>query len=92
MSRVTGLATDARARQYWDGERAVIDPYTKMLELTGPCAGVFLVFGPDAVWGEDGPPEPDHVEDAHAKQYNRPWPQFSAQRLAEKVREALSAG
>ena len=92
MPRVTGLATDERARQYWDAAGAVIGPYTEMLGLTGPWAGVFLVYGPHAVWGDDGPPEPDHVEDAHARQYDRPWPQFDADRLADRVRSALGSG
>ncbi len=91
MDRVLELVTDERAIQYWDTEAAVIGPYTEMLDLTGPCAGVFLVFGPEAKWEESGPPGPDHVEDAHADQYDRPWPQFDVDRLAEKIGEMLSA-
>ncbi len=91
VDRVLELVTDERSVQYWDAERAVIDPYDQMLELTGPCAGVFLVFGPEAAWEESGPPKPDHVEDAHADQYDRPWPQFDVRRLAAKVDELLSA-
>ncbi len=85
------LVTDERAIQYWDTEGAVIGPYTERLELTGPCAGVFLAFGPEARWEESGPPRPDHVEDAHADQYDRPWPQFDVNRLAAKIRELLNA-
>jgi hypothetical protein len=91
VDRVTHLVTDGRAPQYWDETGAIIDPYTEMLELTGPCAGVFLLFGPEARWGDDGPPRPDHVEDAHAKQYDRPHPQFDSERLAAKVRETLGS-
>lgn len=90
MDRVTHLVTDERATQYWDTTGAVIDPYTRMLELTGPCAGVFLVFDRNATWGDDGPPGPVHVEDAHARQYGRPHPQFDSGRLAEKVLEQLA--
>jgi len=90
VDRVLELVTDERAIQYWDTEKSVIEPYDGMLELTGPCAGVFLVFGPDAKWPESGPPRPDHIEDAHADQYDRPWPQFDVDRLAEKVDELLS--
>ena len=92
VSRVLELVTDERAIQYWDTEAAVIGPYTEMLELTGPCAGVFLVFGPTATWGDSGPPAPKHVEDAHADQYDRPWPQFNAERLAAEVEALLTAG
>lgn len=91
MDRVTSLVTDERAAQYWDADGAVIDPYTEMLELTGPCAGIFMVFGPDATWGKDGPPRPDHVEDAHAKQYDRPHPQFDADRLAATILGSLGS-
>ncbi|NIR76441.1 MAG: hypothetical protein GWO12_15265 [Gemmatimonadetes bacterium] len=67
----------------------MIDPYTETLQLTGPCAGVFLIFAPGVTWTDDGPPRPDHVEDAHARQYDRPWPQFDAERFATRVRELL---
>ena len=89
VERVIHLVTDERATQYWDGEAAVIDPYTRMLDLTGPCAGVFLLFGPDATWDGDAPPRPLHVEDAHADQYDRPHPQFDAERLAAEVSRLL---
>lgn len=90
VERVTGLVTDDRATQYWDGEGVVIGPYDAMLELTGPCAGIFAVFGPNATWGEDGPPVPDYFEDAHAKQYDRKGPQWDAERFAEHVRAVLN--
>lgn len=89
VERVTGLVTDERANQYWDGEGAVIDPYDRMLDLTGPCAGIFAVFGPDATWDAGGPPEPDYFEDAHAEQYDREGPQWDARRFAEHVRAIL---
>lgn len=90
VERVVGLVADPRATQYWDARGAVIDPYDRMLELTGPCAGIFAVFGPDATWDGDGPPRPDYVEDAHAKQFDRPWPQFDAKRFADKIRGMLA--
>jgi DNA-binding transcriptional MerR regulator len=30
------------------------------------------------------------AEDAHAKQYKRPWPQFDVERFADSVRAAVS--
>ena len=89
MDRVTHLVTDERATQYWDGEGAVIDPYDRMLKLTGPCAGIFAVFGPAATWGADGPPEPVYFEDAHAEQYDREGPQWDAERFAKYVKVML---
>lgn len=85
VGRVTGIVTDDRARQYWDGHQAVMQPFHDRYALTGPCAGIFMVFGPDAEWGEDGPPEPAYAEDAHAVQYERQLPQFDARRFAEHV-------
>lgn len=41
------------------------------------------------VRGDDGPPVPEYLEDAHAKQYDRTWPQWDAKRFAEKVRSEL---
>ena len=89
VSRVTGIVTDERAQQYWDGQQAVMQSYHERYELTGPCAGLFMVFGPDAEWGADGPPEPEYVEDAHAREYNRRPPQFEAKRFAAYVMEML---
>ena len=44
--RVTGIVTDHRATQYWDGRDAVMPYFDAMLDLTGPCAGIFAVYGP----------------------------------------------
>ena len=89
VSRVTGIVTDERVQQYWDGLQAVMQPYHERYELTGPCAGLFMVFGPDAEWGANGPPEPEYVEDAHARQYNRRHVQFDGKRFAAYVMELL---
>ena len=62
-----------------------------MLELTGPCAGVFMIFGPDVTWGDDGPPQPEYLEDAHAEQYKRKWPQWNAERFAARVASMLNS-
>jgi hypothetical protein len=90
VDRVTRLVTDPRASQYWDEFQAVMEPYREMYDLTGPCAGIFMLFGPDAQWGPSGPPTPDYAEDAHAKQFNRRLPQWDGRRFANKVRETLN--
>ena len=89
VERVTRLVTDPRATQYWDGYQAIMEPYTEMFDLTGPCAGVFMLFGPEARWGSDGPPRPDYAEDAHAREFDRELPQWNAKRFAGKAREML---
>ncbi len=90
VPRVTRLVTDPRATQYWDAYETVVDPFDEMLALTGPCAGIFMVYGPDVRWEEADPPEPDYYEDAHARQYRRSGPQFDAKRFAHRVRAALN--
>ncbi len=90
VDRVTRVVTDPRALHYWDEYQAVIEPYHQRYSLTGPCAGIFMVFGPDAEWGDDGPPEPAYAEDAHAKQFKRQLPQFDAKRFAGRVIEMLN--
>ncbi len=49
-----------------------------------------MVFGPDAMWGDDGPPVPDHAEDAHAEQYDRVLPKFDSERFAQWVLARLN--
>ncbi len=66
-----------------------MQPYHERYSLTGPCAGIFMVFGPEVLWGDDGPPVPDYAEDAHAEQYDRVLPQFDAKRFAQWVRAQL---
>lgn len=89
MGRVTGIVTDSRAQQYWDERQAVVQHFDERYALTGPCAGIFMVFGPDAEWTEAGPPEPVYAEDAHAIQYERQLPQFDAERFAGRVMDML---
>ena len=89
VDRVTGVVTDERAQQYWDAHQAVMEPYHQRYSLTGPCTGLFMVFGHEAEWVDDGPPAPAYVEDAHAKQYKRQHPQFDGKRFANHVIEML---
>ena len=85
MSRVTGIVSDERATQYWDGHQAVMQPYHDRYALTGPCAGIFMVFGPEAEWGDDGPPVPEYAEDVHANELDRQLPQWDAKGFAGRV-------
>ena len=91
LPKVTGLVTDDRARQYWDGHEALMQPFHERYALKGPCAGLFMVFGRDARWDEGEPPEPVYVEDAHSKQYKRQHPQFDSKRFAGHVIEMLGS-
>ncbi len=85
VRRVTGIVTDKRARQYWDGYEAVVTPVDERYALTGPCAGIFMVFGREARWDGNDPPEAAYAEDAHAIEYGRLLPQFDGRRFALRV-------
>ena len=88
VERALGLVTDARATQYWDEHKAVLEPYHEMFRLTGPCAGVFMLFDRDARW-EDTAPIPSYAEDAHARELDRDLPQWNAERFAKRVEELV---
>jgi len=90
VGRVTQIVTDPRAAQYWDEHRVLTDAYDRMLALSGPCAGIFMLYGRQARWEGATPPRPDYLEDAHAREFNRPYPQYDAQRFADKTREMLT--
>ncbi len=88
---MTTLATDGRVTQYWDGHEAVAAPFDEMLSLTGPCAGIFMLYGPDDEWNGDDPPRPIYFEDAHAREYNRDGPQFNGRRFAARAKEMVES-
>ncbi len=90
VGKVTQLVTDPRAAQYWDGHRVLTDAYDRMFALSGPCAGIFMLYGRQARWESAVPPRPDYLEDAHAREFSRPNPQYDAQRFADKAREMLN--
>ncbi|MCI0432240.1 MAG: hypothetical protein L0271_01130 [Gemmatimonadetes bacterium] len=71
VEKATGLVTDARATQYWDGSGAIVRPFDTLLELTGPCAGAFLMYAPGARWEGSDPPQPAYWEDAHVGDLHR---------------------
>jgi hypothetical protein len=50
---VADLLVDGRARHYWDGDRKLGLAVARMLGLGGGAAwDIFLVYGPDAKWGD----------------------------------------
>ena len=90
VDKVTHLVTDPRATQYWDEHAAVTEPFVEMFSLTGPCAGIFMLYGPEAEWDGSIPPEPQYWEDAHVRDLRRSGIQFNAKQFAEKARELLN--
>ncbi|MGH7563445.1 MAG: hypothetical protein ACREK5_03365 [Gemmatimonadota bacterium] len=91
VERVTGLVDDPRAHQFWDGHGAVADPVDAMLELTGPCAGVALLYGPEASWDGAAPPAPTYWEDAHDFEFHRAAEQFDAGRFTGRIQAMMAS-
>lgn len=51
--KVAELLVDKRAKHYWDGERRLGNEVSRIVRSDGsPAYDVFLVYGPDAAWGE----------------------------------------
>jgi len=48
-----------------------------------------MLYGPQARWNGTAPPRADYLEDAHAEEFNRPYPQYDPRRFAAKVQEML---
>ncbi len=93
VAQATQLVSDDRATQYWDAHGSLRDAYDEMFGIVGrPCAGVFMVYAPDAEWAGAVPPQPLFFEDAHAEQFARKAGlQYDAARLANEVRRNLAA-
>jgi hypothetical protein len=51
---VAELLVDARAKHYWDGDRALGREVSRILGEGGGSAAwdIFLVYGPNAAWGD----------------------------------------
>ena len=94
VDKVLDLVTDTRAYQYWDETGTVASQFDDMFEIAGrPCAGVFMLYEPDAVWEGVDIPVPAYFEDAHAREFKqKAGLQFDAERLAERARELLGGG
>ncbi len=90
VDRVTGLVTDERAAHYWDEHDVVGAPIDAAMELVGPCAGIFMLYGPEASWDGIEAPSPSYTEDAHADEFDRAGPQFNLKRFTSVTQEALA--
>lgn len=52
--KVAELLVDARAKHYWDGDRKLGRQVAHILgdDERSPAWDIFLVYGPDAAWGD----------------------------------------
>ena len=82
----TKTVKDARARQFWDGKGALVEAYSKVLEIDQPAWDVYLVYDRDAEWKEQ-PPVPSYW----MHQLNlEPERRLNGDKLAEEANKLLS--
>ncbi len=87
---VLKLVTDDRATHYWDEHGYVVGALDGRLGLTGrACAGAFLIYGPDARWTDDSPPDPAYWSDAHSREFEQHGPDFHPEVLERELRALL---
>lgn len=77
------LIDDPRVTQYWDPAMAAGRAFERVLGTPVPAWDVWMLFGPEARWGES-PPEPDWWE--HQLGSFRPDRRLDFERFTEKAR------
>jgi hypothetical protein len=60
VPNATRFVRDERAKHYWDGEGALLHGYEPVLSIAEDAWDIYMVYGPDARWESDAPPEPDY--------------------------------
>lgn len=58
MPVATRLVPDERATHYWDATGQLMRGYARKLALPEDAWDMFLIYGPEARWEDDLPPEP----------------------------------
>jgi hypothetical protein len=74
----------------WAGFSLTLDGgYDEAYDNTGMVIG-FSRTHRQARWEGAAPPRADYLEDAHAEEFHRPYPQHDPQRFAATAREMLN--
>jgi hypothetical protein len=84
VPNATRFVADARARHYWDGEGILLRGYGPVLSISQDAWDIYMIYGPNAVWAGDRPPEPDywmHQLDVSSQ------PTLDGRLFAEKVKQ-----
>jgi len=56
----TRTSSDPRSRHFWDGRKKLMAGYERVLRVQrGNAWDIYLLYGPDARWGQGDPPAPD---------------------------------
>jgi hypothetical protein len=58
VPRATTELPDLRAKHYWDGDSVLVRGYRETLKFNEPAWDIFLLYGPEARWQGDRPPQP----------------------------------
>ena len=81
---------EPRAQHFWDAPGVLMRGYRERLRLDEDAWDIYLLFGPDARWTEDVPPEPlywSHQLGAKDKpRITGPW--LDGRTFLEKLRQA----
>jgi hypothetical protein len=87
VPRATLRLPDARARHFWDGDAYTTKAFREPLDLPVPAWDVYMVYGPEAEWTGETPPEPQ----AWMHQLRgAKGPPYDPQALARVVQQALA--
>jgi hypothetical protein len=57
VPKATTEVPDTRASHFWDGGSVLTQQYRRTLNFNEPAWDIYLLYGPDATWGEQ-PPTP----------------------------------
>jgi hypothetical protein len=69
--------TDARVQHYWDGDSLLVAGYRDTLRWSEDAWDVFMLYGPEAKWEGERPPEPAYwahqVGEPDKPRVHGPW-------------------
>lgn len=86
----TALYPEPRALHFWDAPGALLRGYRDRLRLSEDAWDIYLLYGPDAKWTEDTPPEPlywaHQLGSKEKPRFHGPW--LDGAVFLEKVRQA----
>ena len=60
VASATREVKDPRAAHYWDAPSVLVRGYREQLQLSEDAWDIFLLYGPDAKWEGERPPEPSY--------------------------------
>lgn len=85
----TAECTDARARHFWDGEKAVGESYQQWLGIERFAWDVYFVYERGVIWGKDPDPPDPYAWMHQLWGLEEMAPMLDSVLLAQKVEEVL---